>query len=160
MFVPFNQLPSDSRIWIYQSDRPFTLEEEIKITSLLTPFTESWTAHSKDLAAGFVVLYHRFIILGIDEKMAMASGCSIDKSVHIILQVENELNLSLTNRLLYAYQNQEEVNVVHRNKFEALIANGEVGPNTIFFDNLIERKSDLDNKWEIPFEKSWHRQTV
>ena len=30
--------------------------------------------------------------------------------------------------------------------------------NTVVFNNLIEVKSDLDDNWEVPLSRSWHKQ--
>ncbi|MBT8312756.1 MAG: ABC transporter ATPase, partial [Eudoraea sp.] len=88
MFVDFKDLPDTSRIWIYQANRPFTEEELVEVHGFMKEFIEQWTAHGKDLQAGYEIRYRRFIILGLDQSHPSASGCSIDASVHFIQGLE------------------------------------------------------------------------
>ena len=97
----------------------------------------------------------------VDEKQAMASGCSIDKSVHFIMGLENEFNISLTNRMLFAYTNNgTEVFIADRNEFERLIKEKVIKDDTKVYNTLVKDKSELEAGFEIPFEKSWHKNLV
>ncbi len=82
MYVPFEELPEESRVWIYQSDRKFTDEELAEIESGLQQFVEQWAAHGTGLQASFTTRYNRFIILAVNQEAQGATGCSIDASVH------------------------------------------------------------------------------
>ena len=65
MLVDFNQLPDESRVWIYQANRSFSEDELKEIKSKLETFITSWTAHGKDLQSGFKMLAsHRWTFLG------------------------------------------------------------------------------------------------
>ena len=65
MIVEFENLPDDSRIWIYQSSRKLSDQEVEIILPRLTQFLEQWTAHGTDLEAGFEIKYNRFIVIGL-----------------------------------------------------------------------------------------------
>jgi len=80
MLVPFDTLPDSARIWIYQANRTFTDAEMAEIRTDLEAFLTQWTAHGADLKAGYELPYSRFIVLGLDQTHAGASGCSIDAS--------------------------------------------------------------------------------
>ena len=88
MYVPFENLPLESKIWIYQSNRRFTDNELNKIDAELQSFVESWAAHGTGLEASYVLKYNRFIILAVNQETQMATGCSIDKSVSFIQEIE------------------------------------------------------------------------
>ena len=90
MLVEFNTLPEESRVWIYQSNRSFTEQEIEEIQSKLDMFIENWTAHGSDLQAGYSFKYKRFIVLGLNQNLNAATGCSIDASVHFIQQLEKD----------------------------------------------------------------------
>ncbi|NCF31398.1 MAG: ABC transporter ATPase, partial [Bacteroidetes bacterium] len=45
MFVPFDQLPDQSRVWIYPSNRRFTPDELSSIREKAEAFLKQWTAH-------------------------------------------------------------------------------------------------------------------
>ena len=63
MLVSFESLPEESRIWVYQSNRPFTEEEIQDIAKDLDAFLTQWTAHGSDLHAGYELPYNRFIVI-------------------------------------------------------------------------------------------------
>ena len=82
------EFSSHSRVWIYQSDRKLTADEVVQIQMNLDNFTRSWTAHNNQLKAKAEIRYNRFLVLIVDESQAGASGCSIDKSVNFMKQLE------------------------------------------------------------------------
>jgi hypothetical protein len=155
MYAPIEKMPDDSRIWIYQSDRKLTVLEEEKITSLAKEFVDSWTAHNQELKASFEIRYGIFLIIMIDSKHALASGCSIDKSVHFIQRIEKDFAISLLDRQIFALRDDNEIRLVRRKEFERMIEK-EISPDTIVFNNLIQTKRELETKWEIPIRESWH----
>lgn len=157
MYSPFSSMPAHSRVWVYQADRLLTNPEVELITENLKTFLENWTAHDQALLASYEIRYNRFIILMIDEKQAAASGCSIDKSVHFIRKLEQELKLSFMNRMLFTFRRGADVEVLTRDIFEKKIATGEITADTIVFNNLIQSKADLETNWEVPLKESWHK---
>ncbi len=160
MYVPASQMPAHSRVWIYQSSREFTAEEITIISEKAKQFLESWTAHEQKLKASFEIPYNHFLIIMTDEQVAGASGCSIDKSFHFIQSLEKELNLSLLDRMLFTYKKGNSVEVLKRSAFEKLLATGELHDNTIVFNNMVQTKEELENKWEVPLKDSWHKNLV
>ena len=91
MYVPFETLPENSRIWIYQSDRKFSDDEINEIEAALKTFTENWAAHGTGLEASFITKYNRFIILAVNQEAQASTGCSIDASVHFIQELEKNM---------------------------------------------------------------------
>lgn len=160
MYVPLDQLPPDARIWVFQSPRPLTPEEESWVREETRRFVEDWTAHNVALRAGFELFDRYFLILAIDEQQAMASGCSIDKSIHLIRRISERIGVDMLDRMRFAYGEGEHLNVVNRSEFARLVERGEIGPQTIVYNNLVDRLSDLRSGWKVPFGESWHRQLV
>jgi hypothetical protein len=153
-----NNFDDNSRVWVYQSNRELTADEMNWLNIQLLAFTSDWTAHSHLLKAKFEVRYNRFIILVVDERSYAASGCSIDKSVNFMKQIEQSLKIDLFDRFHIAYKENNTIKSVSRNEFERLISEGVVKADTIVFNNLVATKADLDNKWEIQLKDSWHQQ--
>ena len=57
MFTPYQNLPPNSRVWIYQSDRAFT-EKEMELIALKAEgFINQWTRHGDDLKGSFTIPY-------------------------------------------------------------------------------------------------------
>jgi hypothetical protein len=152
------QFSQNSRVWIYQSDKQLNDADVIKLQIMLDNFTTGWTAHNNQLKAKAEIRYNRFIVLIVDESQAGATGCSIDKSVHFMKQVEQEFGVNLFDRFNLAYRNGEEVLSVPRHTFEDLIVNKAIDTNTIVFNNMVQNLTELENKWEVPFKDSWHIQ--
>ena len=90
MYVPFETLPEESKVWIYQSNRKFTDEEFAAIETDLKTFVENWAAHGTGLEASFELKYNRFIILAVNQENQIATGCSIDSSVQFIQSLEQK----------------------------------------------------------------------
>jgi hypothetical protein len=152
------EFSSHSRVWVYQADRKLTDAETLEIQVLLDNFTTVWTAHSNQLKAKAEIRYNRFLILFVDESQAGASGCSIDKSVNFMKQLEQQFGINLFDRFNLAYRNGEEILSVPRNQFEELLKQGKITSETIVFNNLAQTLADLQTKWEVPFKDSWHKQ--
>ncbi|MFS2186586.1 MULTISPECIES: ABC transporter ATPase [unclassified Mucilaginibacter] len=147
-----------SRVWIYQSDRKLTDLEVQQIQPELDRFTTNWTAHNNQLKAKGEVRYNRFFILIVDESQAGASGCSIDKSVHFMQQVQQHLGINLFDRFNLAYREGEEVLSLPRHDFEAKLKEGSINKETVVYNNLVQNLTELETKWEVPFKDSWHIQ--
>ena len=67
------------------------------------------------------------------------------------------MNVNFMNRLLLAYKDQDAIKMLPKNKFEELLKAGQITEETIVFNNLIEKKSELKTKWQIPVKESWHK---
>lgn len=146
------------RVWIYQANRVLDKNEEESVLNKLSIFTKQWKAHGKPLAASVEVRYGLFVVLTVDESVEMPSGCSIDKSVHLLKELERELNVDLFDRMQIAYRDGSDirVRVVTRNQFEEKISKGEITADTIVFNNLVKNTNELEHDWEVPFHHSWH----
>lgn len=145
-----------SRVWVYQSDRKFTSAEENQIIDKLAAFTNQWKAHGNELLAKAEIRYGYFIILTVDETQANVTGCSIDSSVRLIKEIEQEFGVDLFNRFNMAYKVGDEVIVNNKEDFETLINIKQITPETIVFNNMVQTLAELENKWEVPFKNSWH----
>jgi len=152
------QISENSRVWIYQADRVLNADETGNIQQQLNGFTTAWTAHNQQLLAASMIQYNRFIILVVDERQAGASGCSIDKSVNFMKQLEQEYQINLFDRFNLAYRQGDKILSAPRQRFEELISQGVITADTIVFNNLVQTVADLKTKWEVPFKNSWHAQ--
>ncbi len=153
-------LPSASRVWVYQSNRPFAAEDVPSIRQQLQEFAQQWISHNRQLRAHADVLYDRFVILIVDESQADASGCSIDKSVYFLKSLQAQYGVDLFDRMRFSYLDGEEVKTVSRDEFAALYAAGAINDDTLVFDTLVNTKGDLDMHFVKPLKDSWHKHMV
>lgn len=156
MLCPFDQLPDHARIWIYPSQRPFTIDEKTQIEEKIAAFLQDWTAHGSDLQAGFNILYNQFIVIALNEESQSATGCSIDKSVHFIQSIEQAFGLVLLDKMNVNYKNVDEIITIELKDFKKLAKSKVVSPETIVFNHLVVTKLDFENHWEGPANSSWH----
>lgn len=145
------------RIWIYQAGRFFTDQEKSYVQDALDDFLEGWTAHGTKLAGKAEIWYDLFIVLQVDLSVANATGCSIDKSVHLLKDIEQALGIPLFNRLDVAYRDRDgSIKIADRAQFTHLVENGTITADTIVFNNMVSDADSFPQHWEIPFSESWH----
>lgn len=156
MYIPFENLPEESRIWIYQSNRKFSDEEVSEIENDLVAFVEDWAAHGTSLEASFITKYNRFIILAVNQDVQQATGCSIDKSVEFIQSLEQKYKVDLLDKMNVTYKQGEFLTHKSLLDFKRMAKEKAVSPNTIVFNNLVNTIEEWKQSWEVPAEDSWH----
>ncbi|PIX08005.1 MAG: ABC transporter ATPase [Flavobacteriales bacterium CG_4_8_14_3_um_filter_35_10] len=154
MRIPFNSLPPQSKIWIYQSDKAFTEAQILEIANLIEPFIEQWQRHGANLNASYIIKYNRFIIIAVDEHDEV-SGCSVDASVHLIQKIEQKFGVNLTDKLKVAYKEGDTIALNTLADFKKQIALSNITPETIVFNNIVNTVATLKTDWEIPIKQSW-----
>jgi len=150
-----NDFADDSKVWIYQSNRQFTLHEALQIEALLEEFTCRWKSHSMDVKGFGNLFFGQFIILMADETATGVSGCSTDSSVRLIKNIEEDFNVKLFERQSLAFIISERIQLIPLSELPLAIENNIVTPDTLYFNNTIQNKSQLVNEWIIPVQKSW-----
>lgn len=156
MLVPFSELPSQSRVWVYQSSKKLTPTDVSWLQEQLSAFLQEWTAHGADLKAGFDIKYDRFITIGLDQQFNAASGCSIDTQVRFIQFAEKELEIELLDKMNVTYIQNDRVHYKELLEFKKMAKDGAVSKKTIVFNNLINTKGEYEEHWEVPAIESWH----
>ena len=157
MFTEYKNLPNNSRVWIYQSDREFTAKEVEFIGAKAIDFINQWTRHGDDLKGSFTIKYNQFLVLAVDESFNNVSGCSIDSSVRFIKELENELKLDLMDKMNVSFKDNDNINLVKLFDFQKFAEEQKVTPDTIVFNNMVNTKADFESNWEIPAKESWHK---
>jgi len=155
MLVPFDTISDSSRIWIYQGDRAFSSEEKELILSSTLAFMEKWAAHGQDLKASVTIKYNQFLIIAADESFNVASGCSIDSSVHFVQELGSKFKIDFFDRMKLAFFIDKNVSIVPLNQLKNSIKEGLITFDSTFFHNTILTKGDLYGKWMIKTGESW-----
>ncbi|HEY4540189.1 MAG TPA: ABC transporter ATPase [Faecalibacter sp.] len=147
-------LADNSKIWIFQANRKFSSEEKETIISKLKNFMVDWNAHGAALLADFALPYDQFIVVGVDENQAAASGCSIDKLTKIIRELDADYNFEFLNRMLIAYEQNEEITIEKLPQFKKNVKEGIIR-NVNVFNNGIANLAEFKTSWKLPLEQSW-----
>ena len=156
MYIPFENLPEESRIWIYPSNRKFSDEEIAEIDKDLEHFINTWSAHGTALEASFTIKYSRFIIIAINQEVHQATGCSIDSSVAFIQSLEQKYNVDLLDKMNVSFKQGEFITYKPLLDFKKLAKDKSVSENTIVFNNLVNTIEEWKENWEVPASESWH----
>ncbi|MFD2513917.1 hypothetical protein ACFSRY_08575 [Pontibacter locisalis] len=155
MYIPFDELPQHARLWIYQASRPLTEAEQSEIKPLLERFATEWSSHGKGLKASARLLYSQFLVLANNESETSASGCSIDKSVHFVKELEQRFSISFFDRTQLAFLKEGEVEQVSLSDLKSKVAAGEIKQDTLYFDTLVNTYGELQASWPRPAGASW-----
>ncbi len=155
MLIPFEKMPDNARLWIYQAERKLTYEETDVVKHNTEHFLSEWQAHGQDLKASFDIKYNQFLIISVDESFSQASGCSIDASVHLIKALENELKLSFMTTSQVAFMEGEEVNLYPFNQLKKQAQEAIIGPDTLVFDNTVQNMAEFRSRWIKPSRETW-----
>lgn len=157
MFAPFESLDNSARIWIYQSGRKLTEAEKTTISEALSAFTHSWVAHGNPLKTSFAILLDQFIVLAADENFNEASGCSIDSSVKVIRQLEQQFSLGLFDRTQVAFRKNQGIEIIPLNELPRALAEDRWNQDSTVFNNVIGTKGQLETEWLVPAGQTWLR---
>ncbi|MBK9355291.1 MAG: ABC transporter ATPase [Bacteroidetes bacterium] len=145
MLYPIQQMPDDSKVWIYQANRQLTLEEIGEMEQLIEGFVEKWEAHKQSVKGFGGIFYKRFIVLMADESVAEVSGCSIDGSVRLIKEIEQAFDLNFFDRLKITYKiTNQLVGSFALSQINDLWEKSSINENTIVFNNLVQTKGEFE----------------
>ena len=158
--TPYNEMPDTARVWIYQAQKAFSDATVASLNPQLDQFVAAWTSHNNALKAWGGILHNQFIVIMVDESQAGASGCSIDKSVAFVKNIEQTTGINLFDRLTFTYLEGAEVRSAHKDEFEQLYQKGEINDQTLVFNNLVKNKAELDHSWTVALSDSWHKNFV
>lgn len=152
-------IPADfhpaSRVWMYQSDRLFFINEALEIEDMLNEFTANWQSHGATVKGYANLLFGQFIVLMADETQAGVSGCSTDSSVRLIKAIEEKFQVNMFNRKSLAFVVKEKIQLLPLSQLKYALENNFIDGNTVYFNNLVQTKDELLHKWMIPVKESW-----
>ncbi|MCB9166274.1 MAG: hypothetical protein H6595_02220 [Flavobacteriales bacterium] len=148
-------MPAHARVWIYKAPRDLGQAEQKLIRERGNDFTSQWAAHGASLDACIDVLHDRFIVVAVDEEQALASGCSIDRSLGFIKQLEMDLNLTLTDRMVLVYEQDGRTASCRLQELPDMVREGVISPGTLVFDDLVGSVGELRDRFRVPLRASW-----
>jgi hypothetical protein len=145
----------DSRVWIYQASRVFSLQEALETEELLNEFASQWKSHGTPVKGAAYLFFGQFIVLIADETATGVSGCSTDSSVRLIKDIEQRFAVNMFDRTTLAFIVKEKVQLLPLSQLQYAVDNGFISNDTLYFNNLVQTKEELENKWIIPIKESW-----
>jgi hypothetical protein len=156
MYISFEQMSENSRIWVYQANRKLTSAEQEWISNRLKSFCEQWNTHGALMPTSFDIQFDQVILLAVDESQLGASGCSIDSSVRTLKEIEKEFQINLLDQGKVSFLSDEnDLEMTTILGVKAILKEGKLKPETVVLNPLVAKKADLEKKWLIPAKESW-----
>lgn len=150
-----NNFHADSRVWVYQCSRLLSLDEAMEAEEMLKEFTLQWKSHGTPVKGDAHLFFGQFIVLMADETATGVSGCSTDSSVRLIKDIEQKFGVNMFDRTTLAFVIKDKVQLLPLSQLQYAVDNGFVTADTLYFNNLVQTKEELESKWIIPVKESW-----
>lgn len=144
-----------SRVWVYQASRLFTLSEALEIESLLHDFSTAWKSHGTPVKGSGHLFFGQFVILMADETASGVSGCSTDSSVRLIKEIEQRYGVNMFDRTTLAFIVKDKVQLLPLSQLQYAFDNQFITADTLYFNNLVQTKKELEEDWLQPVNNSW-----
>ncbi len=158
-YLPEDFAP-DSRVWIYQSDRIFFMQEALEMEAMLQAFVTDWKSHGTPVKGYANLFFGRFIILMADENATGVSGCSTDSSVRLIKEIEKKYGVSLFDRQMLTFYIKDKVEILPLSQLNYALENKFITTDTLYFDNTVLTKNALENRWITAAGNTWLSQKI
>jgi hypothetical protein len=150
-----NNFHPGSRVWVYQCNRLFNIDEALAIEEILKEFTRQWQSHGDPVKGAWYLFFGQFIILMADESLTGVGGCSTDSSVRLIKDIEQKYKVNMFDRTTLAFIVKDKVELLPLSHLQHAFDNGFINDDTLYFNNLVLTKEELESKWLIPVKDSW-----
>ena len=144
-----------SRVWIYQSNRIFSLGEALEVEEMLQEFVAQWQSHGSPVKGEAHLFFGQFIVLIADDTADTIGGCSTDTSVRFIKSIAEKFSVGLFDRTAMAFVVKDKVQILPLSQIDYGAANGFIDEQTLYFNNLVQTKKELEENWIIPAGESW-----
>lgn len=136
----FETLPDSSKVWVYHSQVAIPTEMQADIQERLDEFIMEWAAHGEKLYGGATLIDDYFIVIAVDEKQTIASGCSIDSSIHFLKRLGQEFKLNFLDRLNVVIEENDTKKIVH---YSDIINH----PGAIFYNPVLSTLGEFRKGW-------------
>lgn len=146
---------SKSKVWIYQSNRLFLMSEALEIEEQVNKFCAEWRSHGDKVAAYGNLFFGQFLVLMADESEVSVGGCSTDSSQRFVKSLEQRFEVDFFNRSTLAFIVKDKVQVLPLNQLPYAWENGFINADTLYFNNTVQTREELEKSWIIPVKNSW-----
>jgi hypothetical protein len=154
MYIPFQEMPGQARIWVYQASRSLLAPELDQIKQILTQSCQNWEAHGAPLQASFEIKYNQVIIVAVNEAMNAASGCSIDASTRWFKSLGETLQVDFFSRDV-AVVREEQVELFALGQLKSAVATGLLTPEDQIITPLLQSVEQYRNQWLSTADQSY-----
>jgi hypothetical protein len=154
MYIPFEQLPDQSRVWVYQANRRLKGAEIEQIRSFLMNEMNAWAAHGAPLNASFEIRFGQVVIIAVNEDVNQASGCSIDASTRWFKSLGEMLQVDFFDRQIARIQG-EQISLIPITSIKEFILNADLSEEDFIIPPQTLNLGHYRNQWLQKVRESW-----
>ena len=153
--VAFDSLPDDARLWVFGSSHAVDARGTETLLTSVDQWMSQWTAHGAPLTCAREWRDGRFLVIGVDQQSAGASGCSIDALFRVLSDMQNDLGASFLGGGRVFYRSDD--GAVHCVDRPAFAHTPGLADETKVFDTTVTTAGAYRTAFELPLRNSWHR---
>jgi hypothetical protein len=90
-----------------------------------------------------------------DETGVTVGGCSTDSSVRMIKELERLFGVDFFDRQSLAFMVKDKVQLLPYTQLQYAADHQYIQSDTLYFNNLIATKKELEEGWLVPVKDSW-----
>ena len=145
----------NSKVWIFQSNRPFQEKEVNEINEQLEQFYVQWETHGQPVKGWAQLLFGQFVVVMADETASQVSGCSTDGMTRIIKSLEKQYVVNFFDRMTITFLRNNKAEMLPFQQVQYALDKAIITKDTLIFNNIATTKKQLLESWLVPIEKSW-----
>lgn len=155
--ISFEELPSEARVWVFAASEPLTGDKAASLLEAADAHLADWKAHGLPLTCARDWRDDRFLAIGVDQRDAHASGCSIDGLFRVLQHLETSLGATLVGGGRVFYREADgRIACVSRAEFATRAGAGSIADDTRVFDTAVTRAAAYRERFEQAAAASWH----
>ena len=101
------------------------------------------------------LFFGQFIVFIADESATKVSGCSTDSSVRFVKDLGEKFKVDFFNHTNLAFFVKDKIQLLPMSQLHYALDNYFINAETLYFNNLVHTKEELENAWIIPVRNSW-----
>lgn len=156
--IPFTQLPDDARVWVFGVSDSLDADRSAALLQQVDAYLDGWQAHGHPLTCGRDWREGRFLVIGVDERSAGASGCSIDALFRVLQQLQPSIGATIVGGGNVFYRDAGgAIQCTTRPEFARLRSAGIIADSTPVYDTSVSSNADYRSGFEVRVDQSWHQ---
>ena len=67
------------------------------------------------------------------------------------------MQVDMMDKMNISFKVGEHINIVKMSAFKEFAKQQKIKADTLVFNNMVATKAELEDRWEVPAEQSWHK---
>lgn len=144
-----------SKVWVYQSSRLLRIEEAFEAEEMIKQFIDSWQSHGDPVKGQGLFIFGYFVVLIADDTHTHVGGCSTDSSQRFFKAMGERFGIDFFDRQQLAFVVNDSIQILPYKQVQYALEHNFLFADSLYFNNLVATKKDLEENWIIPVKDSW-----